>query len=96
MSYEHSSHEHELFTKPRARDISAAFLHTKEITMLTSSFTGVRVASKTTQKAQKINTTVEARRTKASAPAKKSAFKVRAHSRREWSDSTLALDSIVS
>jgi hypothetical protein len=85
-----------LFTKPTARDISASFLHTKEITMLTSSFTGVRVASKTTQKAQKINTTVEARRTKASAPAKKSAFKVRTHSRREWSDSTLALDSIVS
>ena len=51
--------------------------------MLTSSFTGVRVASKTTQKAQKINTTVEARRTKASAPAKKSAFKVRTHRRRD-------------
>jgi hypothetical protein len=53
--------------------------------MLTSSFTGVRVASKTTQKAQKINTTVEARRTKASAPAKKSAFKVRGNATRSRS-----------
>jgi hypothetical protein len=45
--------------------------------MLTSSFTGVRVASKQTQSSKKINTEISARRTKASAPAKKSALKVR-------------------
>ena len=64
--------------------------------MLTSSFTGVRVASKTTQKTQKINTTVEARRTKASAPAKKSAFKVRTHRRRVDPYLDARIDSIVS
>jgi hypothetical protein len=46
-------------------------------TMLTSSFTGVRVASARTQSSKKINTEISARRTKASAPAKKSALKVR-------------------
>jgi len=45
--------------------------------MLTSSFTGARVASKHTQSSKKINTEISARRTKASAPAKKSALKVR-------------------
>ena len=51
-------------------------------TMLTSSFTGVRVASKQTQSSKKINTEISARRTKASAPAKKSALKVRDAMRR--------------
>jgi hypothetical protein len=46
--------------------------------MLTSTFTGVRVAAAPTRRTtRKIDTAVVARRTKASAPAKKSAFKVR-------------------
>ena len=52
--------------------------------MLTSSFTGVRVASKQTQSSKKINTEISARRTKASAPAKKSALKVRERRRERW------------
>lgn len=59
----------------------APFAHTHRThpldTMLTSSFTGARVASKHTQSSKKINTEISARRTKASAPAKKSALKVR-------------------
>ena len=46
--------------------------------MLASTFTGVRVAAAPKRAtSRKIDTAVVARRTKASAPAKKSAFKVR-------------------
>lgn len=45
--------------------------------MFASTFTGSRVAPKQAAKSKKIDTSVVARRTKASAPAKKSAFKVR-------------------
>jgi hypothetical protein len=45
--------------------------------MFTTTFTGVRVVTQQQRGAKKIDTSVVARRTKASVPAKRSAFKVR-------------------
>ena len=60
------------------RRIAASYQHSPTDTMLTSTFTGVRVAAAPKRAtSRKIDTAVVARRTKASAPAKKSAFKVR-------------------